>query len=53
MTASWYAQGLIDLSEQPDLHGVRPVRCELIYRVVSLAAGRARLRSRLEHRIGC
>src|ERR1700756_1664953 len=30
--ASWYAQWLIDLSELPDLLGVRPVRSELIYR---------------------
>ena len=29
--ASWYAQWLIDLSELPDLLGVRPVRSELIY----------------------
>jgi hypothetical protein len=34
--ASWYAQWLIDLSELPDLPGVRPVRSELIYLLVSL-----------------
>ena len=34
--ASWYAQWLIDLSELPDLLGVRPVRSELIYLLVSL-----------------
>ena len=34
--ASWYAQWLIDLSELPDLLGVRPVRSELIYVLVSL-----------------
>ena len=33
--ASWYAQWLIDLSELPDLLGVRPVRSELIYLLVS------------------
>ena len=34
--ASWYAQWLIDLSELPDLLGVRPVRSELVYLLVSL-----------------
>jgi hypothetical protein len=34
--ASGYAQWLIDLSELPDLLGVRPVRSELIYLLVSL-----------------
>ena len=34
--ASWYAQWLIDLSELPDLLGIRPVRSELIYLLVSL-----------------
>jgi hypothetical protein len=34
--ASWYAQWLIDLSELPDLLGVRPVRSELIYLLVGL-----------------
>ncbi|HTS99614.1 MAG TPA: hypothetical protein VMI33_23640 [Streptosporangiaceae bacterium] len=34
--ASWYAQWLIDLSELPALLGVRPVRSELIYLLVSL-----------------
>ena len=34
--ASWYAQWLIDLSELPDLLGVRPVRGELIYLLVGL-----------------
>jgi hypothetical protein len=34
--ASWYAQWLIDLSELSDLLGVRPVRSELIYLLVSL-----------------
>jgi hypothetical protein len=34
--ASWYAPWLIDLSELPDLLGVRPVRSELIYLLVSL-----------------
>ncbi|MBV9095521.1 MAG: hypothetical protein JO132_16875 [Streptosporangiaceae bacterium] len=34
--ASWYAQWLIDLSELPDLLGVRPVRSELIYVLVGL-----------------
>jgi len=34
--ASWYAQWLIDLSELPDLLGVRPIRSDLIYLLVSL-----------------
>jgi hypothetical protein len=34
--ASWYAQWLIDLSELPDLPGVRPVRSELICLLVGL-----------------
>ena len=34
--ASWYAQWLIDLSELPDLLGVKPVRSELIYLLVTL-----------------
>jgi hypothetical protein len=34
--ASWCAQWLIDLSELPDLPGVRPVRSELIYLLVGL-----------------
>jgi hypothetical protein len=34
--ASWYAQWLIDFPELPDLLGVRPVRSELIYLLVSL-----------------
>ncbi len=34
--ASWYAQWLIDLSELPALLGIRPVRSELIYLLVSL-----------------
>ena len=34
--ASWYAQWLIDLSELPDLLGVRPVRSELIYLLLRL-----------------
>jgi hypothetical protein len=34
--ASWYAQLLIDLPELPNLLGVRPVRSELIYLLVSL-----------------
>ena len=34
--ASWNAQRLIDLPELPDLLGVRPVRSELIYLLVSL-----------------
>jgi hypothetical protein len=34
--ASWYAQWLIDLSELPDLLGVKPVRSELIYLLVGL-----------------
>ena len=34
--ASWYAWWLINLSELPDLLGVKPVRSELIYLLVSL-----------------
>jgi hypothetical protein len=34
--ASWYAWWLITLSELPALLGVRPVRSELIYLLVSL-----------------
>jgi hypothetical protein len=34
--ASWYAQWLIDLSELPDLLGIKPVRSELVYLLVSL-----------------
>jgi hypothetical protein len=34
--ASWYAQWLINLSELPDLLGIKPVRSELIYLLVSL-----------------
>jgi hypothetical protein len=35
--ASWYADWLINLSELPDLLGVKPVRSELVYLLVSLA----------------
>jgi hypothetical protein len=34
--ASWYADWLINLSELPQLLGVRPVRSELVYMLVSL-----------------
>jgi len=34
--ASWYADWLTNLSELPDLLGVRPVRSELVYMLVSL-----------------
>ena len=34
--ASWYANWLISLSELPDLLGVKPVRSELVYLLVSL-----------------
>ena len=34
--ASWYADWLINLSELPDLLGVKPVRSELVYFLVSL-----------------
>ncbi len=34
--ASWYAWWLINLSELPDLLGVKPVRSELIYLLVTL-----------------
>jgi hypothetical protein len=34
--ASWYAWWLINLSELPDLLGVKPVRSELTYLLVSL-----------------
>jgi hypothetical protein len=34
--ASWYADWLIDLSELPGLLGVKPVRSELTYLLVSL-----------------
>jgi len=34
--ASWYADWLINLSELPDLLGVKPVRSELVYLLVSL-----------------
>jgi hypothetical protein len=34
--ASWYANWLINLSELPALLGVKPVRSELIYLLVSL-----------------
>ena len=34
--ASWYAPWLIDLSELPDLLGIKPVRSELVYLLVSL-----------------
>src|SRR6266702_4942647 len=34
--ASWYAWWLINLSELPDLLGVKPVRSELIYLLVHL-----------------
>ncbi len=34
--ASWYADWLISLSELPALLGVKPVRSELIYLLVSL-----------------
>jgi hypothetical protein len=34
--ASWYADWLINLSELPALLGVKPVRSELVYRLVAL-----------------
>jgi hypothetical protein len=34
--ASWYAHWLINLSELPEMLGVKPVRSELIYLLVSL-----------------
>jgi hypothetical protein len=34
--ASWYADWLVHLSELPDLLGLRPVRSELTYLLVSL-----------------
>jgi len=34
--ASWYADWLISLSELSDLLGVKPVRSELVYLLVSL-----------------
>jgi len=34
--ASWYADWLINLSELPGLLGVKPVRSELVYLLVSL-----------------
>ena len=34
--ASWYADWLINLSELPDLLGVRPVRSQLVYQLVEL-----------------
>jgi hypothetical protein len=34
--ASWYADWLLDLSELPDLLGIRPVRSHLVYALVQL-----------------
>jgi hypothetical protein len=34
--ASWYADWLLDLSELPDLLGMKPVRSELVYTLVQL-----------------
>jgi hypothetical protein len=34
--ASWYADWLVNLSELPTLLGVKPVRSELVYLLVSL-----------------
>ena len=34
--ASWYADWLLNLSELPQLLGVRPVRSELVYMLVRL-----------------
>lgn len=34
--ASWYAHWLINLSELPEMLGVKPVRSELIYLLVGL-----------------
>jgi hypothetical protein len=34
--ASWYADWLVNLSELPDLLGLKPVRSELTYLLVSL-----------------
>jgi len=34
--ASWYADWLLELSELPDLLGVKPVRSELVYILVRL-----------------
>ena len=50
--ASWYAQWLIDLSELPDLLGVRPVRSELIYLLVSLDKQFTAEAARRRHRSG-
>jgi hypothetical protein len=35
--ASWYADWLLELSELPNLLGMRPVRSELVYLLVKLA----------------
>lgn len=42
--ASWYAAWLIDLSELPDLLGVKPVPSELVYVLVLLDKEYARER---------
>jgi hypothetical protein len=34
--ASWYADWLLNLSELPDLLGMKPVRSELVYTLVRL-----------------
>lgn len=34
--ASWYADWLLNLSELPDVLGMRPVRSELVYQLVAL-----------------
>jgi hypothetical protein len=34
--ASWYADWLLDLSELPDLLGMRPVRSQLVHALVEL-----------------
>jgi hypothetical protein len=37
--ASWYADWLLDLSELPDVLGVRPVRSHLVHALVELDRG--------------
>lgn len=44
--ASWYAGWLVDLSELPELLGVKPVRSELVYLLVLLDKEYSR-----EHRV--
>lgn len=37
--ASWYADWLLDLSELPELIGMRPVRSHLVHALVELDRG--------------